>query len=58
MELSVSEYSILSAISTLGEREKELGSAAAGSLCVDVALFRQIALDLRELQPHFNTNNY
>ncbi|XP_017328904.1 TBC1 domain family member 12 [Ictalurus punctatus] len=51
VDLSVSEYSILSAISTLGERENELSSAAAGSLGLDAALFRQIALDLQRSFP-------
>ncbi|KAI5616144.1 USP6 N-terminal-like protein [Silurus asotus] len=51
VDLSVSEYSIISAISTLGERENEFGSAAAESLGVDVALFRQIALDLQRSFP-------
>ncbi|XP_058252752.1 carabin isoform X2 [Hemibagrus wyckioides] len=51
VDLGVSEYSIISAISILGERENELGSAAAGSLSVDVPLFRQIALDLQRSFP-------
>ncbi|KAM9470371.1 uncharacterized protein Hap1MRO34_012350 isoform 1-T1 [Clarias gariepinus] len=51
VDLGVSEYSILSAISTLGERENELGLAAAASLGVDVSLFRQIALDLQRSFP-------
>ncbi|XP_053091519.1 carabin [Pangasianodon hypophthalmus] len=51
VDLSVSEYSIISAISTLGERENELGSATVGSLSVEVALFRQIALDLQRSFP-------
>ncbi|KAK2838415.1 hypothetical protein Q7C36_013229 [Tachysurus vachellii] len=51
VDLGVSEYSIISAISILGERENQLGSAAAGSLCVDVPLFRQIALDLQRSFP-------
>ncbi|GAA6097880.1 uncharacterized protein si:ch211-266k8.4, partial [Tachysurus ichikawai] len=51
VDLGVSEYSIISAISILGERENQLGSAAAGSLGVDVPLFRQIALDLQRSFP-------
>ncbi|KAK3535954.1 hypothetical protein QTP70_021470, partial [Hemibagrus guttatus] len=51
VDLGVSEYSIISAISTLGERENELDSAAAGSLSADVPLFRQIALDLQRSFP-------
>ncbi|XP_062855737.1 USP6 N-terminal-like protein [Trichomycterus rosablanca] len=51
VDLSVSEYSVISAISTLGERENELGSAGTGSLSGDAALFRQIALDLQRSFP-------
>ncbi|XP_026991696.2 uncharacterized protein si:ch211-266k8.4 [Tachysurus fulvidraco] len=51
VDLGVSEYSIISAISILGERENQLGSAAPGSLGVDVPLFRQIALDLQRSFP-------
>ncbi|TSS60402.1 Carabin [Bagarius yarrelli] len=52
VDLGVSEYSIISAISTLGDRENEMGStSAAGCLKDDVPIFRQIALDLQRSFP-------
>ncbi|KAL7885424.1 hypothetical protein AOLI_G00057190 [Acnodon oligacanthus] len=57
VDLGVSEYSIISAITTLSDKENDLGfgqtpdthSAALSSM--DVALFRQIALDLQRSFP-------
>ncbi|XP_036423827.1 carabin [Colossoma macropomum] len=57
VDLGVSEYSIISAITTLSDKENDLGlgqtldthSAAFSSM--DVALFRQIALDLQRSFP-------
>ncbi|KAL6480861.1 hypothetical protein MHYP_G00118940 [Metynnis hypsauchen] len=57
VDLGVSEYSIISAITTLSDKENDLGlgqtpdthSAAFSS--TDVALFRQIALDLQRSFP-------
>ncbi|KAL7862607.1 hypothetical protein SRHO_G00115910 [Serrasalmus rhombeus] len=57
VDLGVSEYSIISAITTLSDKENDLGlgqtsdthSAAFSS--ADVALFRQIALDLQRSFP-------
>ncbi|XP_064169603.1 TBC1 domain family member 10A [Anguilla rostrata] len=59
VDLGVSEYSILSAIATLSETENEMGCApsppqppeASVFSCSDVAIFRQIALDLQRSFP-------
>lgn len=51
VDLGVSEYGILSAITTLSETQNDLGLNQQHHLtyCVDdITLFRQIALDLRE----------
>lgn len=60
MDLGVSEYGILSAIATLSETQNDLGlnqQQQQNSSCPeprysvdDITLFRQIALDLRELK--------
>lgn len=57
VDLGVSEYGIISAIATLNDTENDLGSNQLPSRCppdsayssADVTIFRQIALDLREL---------
>ncbi|KAG9271971.1 TBC1 domain family member 10B-like [Astyanax mexicanus] len=59
VDLGVSEYSIVSAITTLIDKENDLGSGAGQTpdahssafSTVDVALFRQIALDLQRSFP-------
>ncbi|KAJ8416301.1 hypothetical protein AAFF_G00383230 [Aldrovandia affinis] len=59
VDLGVSEYSILSAIATLSETENEMGSSqgpptppeASVFSSSDVAVFRQIALDLQRSFP-------
>ncbi|KAJ8252041.1 hypothetical protein COCON_G00213530 [Conger conger] len=59
VDLGVSEYSILSAIATLNETENEMGTTpsplqppeASVLSCSDVAIFRQIALDLQRSFP-------
>lgn len=55
MDLGVSEYGILSAITTLSETQNDLGLNQQLPRCPelrysadDITLFRQIALDLRE----------
>lgn len=56
VDLGVSEYGILSAITTLSETQNDLGlnqQQTSGSTHLtysvdDITLFRQIALDLRE----------
>lgn len=60
VDLGVSEYGILSAIATLSETQNDLGlnqQQQQSSSCPeprysvdDITLFRQIALDLRELK--------
>lgn len=58
VDLGVSEYGILSAIATLSDTQNDLGlnhqqssSCPESSYSVDdITLFRQIALDLRELK--------
>lgn len=54
MDLGVSEYGILSAIATLSDTQNDQGlrhqQPSKSSYSVDdITLFRQIALDLREL---------
>lgn len=59
MDLGVSEYGILSAITTLSETQNDLGlnqQQTSGSTQLsysvdDITLFRQIALDLRKFSP-------
>lgn len=59
VDLGVSEYGILSAITTLSETQNDLGltqqqSSDSTHLTYsvdDITLFRQIALDLREFSP-------
>lgn len=61
VDLGVSEYGILSAIATLSETQNDLGLTnqqpdSPSYTSDDVTLFRQIALDLRELEsPPFQT---
>lgn len=58
MDLGVSEYSILSAITTLSDTQNDLGLHQHGGpdcsvpcfSVEDITLFRQIALDLREFR--------
>jgi len=58
VDLGVSEYSILSAITTLSETQNDLGlnrqhSSNCSEPCYsvdDITLFRQIALDLRKFR--------
>ncbi|XP_066505449.1 USP6 N-terminal-like protein isoform X2 [Hoplias malabaricus] len=57
VDLGVSEYRIISAITTLGDKENDLGSGqspdihCSATFSMDVALFRQIALDLQRSFP-------
>lgn len=59
VDLGVSEYGILSAITTLSETQNDLGvnqqqTSASTQLSYsvdDITLFRQIALDLRKFSP-------
>lgn len=50
VDLGVSEYSIISTIDSLVDTENEMSSGQASGLpSPDLTLFKQIALDLREL---------
>lgn len=52
VDLGVSEYSIISTIDSLVDTENEISSGQASGLpSPDLTLFKQIALDLRELVP-------
>ncbi|KAI4881269.1 hypothetical protein NFI96_033788 [Prochilodus magdalenae] len=57
VDLGVSEYSIISAITTLSDKENDLGSGqtpdtpSSAFSSTEVALFRQIALDLQRSFP-------
>lgn len=50
VDLGVSEYSIIPTIDSLVDTENEINSGQASDLpSADLTLFKQIALDLREL---------
>lgn len=49
VDLGVSEYSIISSIDSLVDTENEISSGQSDLPSADLTLFKQIALDLREL---------